>query len=802
MVRQVSPPGGTGIFLYYLITTNPKGEPGGCANASPSPPGPPPRPPPARDGSGATPPPSPAPLPAGPKPAGSGNATGVFAGQKTYSILLNLKNLTDTASLKLVEQGALLSVTGFPLASRGAGAGSMNSVLLVTRLRTLVDYSGGREHVLNKLVSADPTLESLTITVGVAILELPSFEDGGGAPFQAAEVEANWLGEAVNLTHMLYTCSLGKVQLGMADFAQPTTTVVLTGIDLSVIGDSASKAAKAAGLGSGRAQWGVCVGMILDQLQASAEAQLLAEGSTLGTVWEHVLFALPSAVDNAINVACSDLKAGDEGSSSDTNSLVTDWMADMKIASQLNCRNRTDKEVCGASFAGVDGDTTLVKAAFRALGINFGLRHALPSADSTSAMDTSSGLSGADAICFNGPQSWLLGWAEIATGLDLVWDMDNQAAMMTQQRFTLPAYGSTFASLMRLRVQHGGGSAAYTTFWVTFRPFKGNATKPLDFFKSTSADSVNLYEMASEREQRIALSPDPIWWGSAGVPVKLNDRGSRVSVWAPVQPPATSEGTNPEPPLAYLKLWPEIRTPDQKNELTVSIRMCLVSSAGATPPPPSSPIASPQQRRPPPTLAPPSSAPPSSAPPPTASPAHVPSPTTDAWPEPPLGAPPPVPAGPNPFLSAPSPPVHSYGYYGATAPPLPYYYGHGGGGAGYYMPPPPAGPSYPHAPCPPYGGGAYGAGGGGRYHPAGGYAGEPGSYGTYTADDPTMCGGGTGAYAAAYGGHPAGAAHAGNNSGGSGPGPAAGSGHWRAGGKPAAARRRQQRVYGRRQLQH
>ncbi|KAG2427125.1 hypothetical protein HXX76_012636 [Chlamydomonas incerta] len=556
------------------------------------------------------------------------NATGAQPQQQlkpTYAVLLNLRNLTaDPAALAQVQQGAPLFVTGYPQSSRNSDNGvRQTTVLLVVKLRRddSVQFSGGPAEVLRPLWTSDrldaPALE---IKVGVVAVTVPALEwtdddnDGvmdGAAAFQAGAVVSNWLDEATNLRNFVDVCSWGKAQLSpnnaddIYNFGAGYTEVALTGIDLGALGDEAAAQAQDAAVAGAATTplqgWAVCVGYLLGRMRSTAEAQLRGEGSTFGTDWDYVLFALPEGVKALAARSCATAAvaggggggggggvAGDGGTQVDW--LVSQVSSVLLIASQLNCR-RTGQgdaaDVCGSSFAGVGGDTTLVNAAVRGLGGNFGLRQALvPSALAELAtQDPSSGLSGADVQCFNGPQSWLLGWAEIATGQDLVWNLDNPAAFASQW-FTLQAYGSVRGTLLRLRVLHGAGAARSSVFWVVFRAAASstaNRKVPIKqlFLTGTVRDAVHVYEMSSGRNERIASSPDPIWWGYAPSPLNPYVAAPvREAAMAGPGAGATSDvGT--EPPLAWLKVWPEQRMQANRLALTAPVRMCLVWSPDA-----------------------------------------------------------------------------------------------------------------------------------------------------------------------------------------------------------------------------
>lgn len=498
-------------------------------------------------------------LPPSPPPASRGaNATAPPA----RSILLDLSN----PLLRLDESAVYQSlwVTGYPL----RGQGLRTSTLYVTVLRPgALASGGGYDAVVPTLARSDTGEPPLRLKVGAAMVVI---NDVTGVQYQprlyASEMEQLLASksEANTIAQFLKECSFGEVELE-SDPEQELSASV------SIQGASLEELASRYGVGLPTA---VCLSSIMMDIRGQLEAELSRMGGYVGSVdsrrWTYMLTALPDRVYELAVDTCGKLDPDGRRPGSSV----------LQLATAFNCRN--DGSLCASLMTQMSADAQLSQAAIRGLGHNFGLIEFQPRRvyGMVHDVDPTSGLA-ASGACFNGPQSWLLGWMEVPEELDLFFDVsDLQAALSQVERRALPAYGTSKEAIMRVRLDPregdreappAAGAAYRTTFWVVFR-----TTSP-DIHPHFCVDAkpqLALYEMNHRRGAVASASNSPILWG-----LTCGANSGQPAVYAPVirADRMFDEGDYASKADAFLRVDAgRLRRDDLQAHVTV----CVVRSVG------------------------------------------------------------------------------------------------------------------------------------------------------------------------------------------------------------------------------
>ncbi|KAG2429130.1 hypothetical protein HYH02_014167 [Chlamydomonas schloesseri] len=614
---MVMPPGNRNSPMYYLVLTDTTIAEKCTAPppASPRPPSPtPPSPgrPPAPWDTPPGGPPSPEPPAASPPPS----RPPLLSDAKRRVVRLDLSYMNKSAELV---QGVVVLVTGYP---RLDSTPENTTAVQVIEIFVVTSYSNNKEDVMPALMG-DGVPDPLPIRVGVLAVSINGDSEGAYPP---EEVASQWFHETTTLQRFITECSLGRAVLQperpdvIKDGYLPVT---LDQIEL----DNYVRDAKLAGdRGEENLTKQACVASALQNLRNLVDTTLSDQPSYFATSeWDFVLYSLPSGVKDQVLRAC-DMYAADNNAGADTGDTSADF----------NCRKvgvkTKDPLSCANVVSGVSTDSSLLRAMIRGLGRNWGLRASVPGGllRGGNEVDHTSGLTAtSDTICFNGPQLYLLGWADVAEGLDVTLDVSAWGATGPLE-YQLPALGSQRKTLGRVQLQLEGQRR---TFWIVHRagvpPSTMVGVKISSLYTTSASAQLALYAMDTGRNEKAPLE-GPTFWGSC----PLSTAGKNCSV---VGQWDTSSFTQHGP--LYLKVWMSSSDP---HNAPAWVRVCLVPQPNATvcapfPPPspgaPSSPSSSPSPApgaTPPPSPRPPPPTPPLAPPPPNMFPTlQAPPPTTE-----------------------------------------------------------------------------------------------------------------------------------------------------------------------------
>ncbi|KAG2446373.1 hypothetical protein HXX76_000958 [Chlamydomonas incerta] len=605
------PPGASNKPIYYLILTDTTLI-GNCTAPPPAPPRPPPPAPPSPrrppDDSRTDEPPSPGPPLARPPPLRPPPPPG----SRQRVILLDLSGRMNKAP-ELVP-GVVVLVTGYP---RLGATEENTTAVLVTDIYPVTSFSNNPDAVVPVLSSGVGSLLPLAMTVGVISVGINGDREGA---YLIEEVMNLWFTEAVTLQRFVGECSLGQAKLvpSSAEAVQEGDGYTLVDVDKATLANIAEDAVDAGNGAAEGSKLSTCVAVALEELRQLVDVVLAAGSSTFTTDWAFVLYSLPNSAKDQVTDVC---RATFRDESQEDKDLSADY----------NCRKvgvdiTPSTLPCANILVGETPDTSgFLRAMIRGLGRNLGLRASKSAAGGGGgAGDPTSGLTAVtDTLCFNGPQLYLLGWADVADSLNVTldvaaWDAD-AAAFWGSQEFQLPALGSAMESLGRVQLQLEGQTR---TFWVVLRVGYQSPTtscvRVSSLYNGPSGAQLALYDMDTGRSE-VQTAEGPTFWGTCGL-----SGGKACSVTGTWN--ASSEHT------VYLKVW--LLGADLPNA-RARVRVCLVHRptdnacvpfpppaptspsppsplSGATPPPP--PPAAPPLAPPPMALLPTVHAPPPATP--------------------------------------------------------------------------------------------------------------------------------------------------------------------------------------------
>lgn len=437
-------------------------------------------------------------LPPSPPPRAphSKNATA----QPAPTILLDLSFPSLKAATR-ISLSTYLWVTGYPL----QGQGVRTKMLYVVGIKPgAIASGGGPDAVVPTLKRPDPWGPPLRLKVGAALV---SFATSIGELYPQ-RLDADGVMQAFSsgggqntVANFLSVCSYGEVLL--EDIGERgeglSVPVSLYSVDLLDVLGVAHQ------LQDASLRLSMCLSNMMMALREQVEGELGRMGQDyVGEVdrrrWAYMFIALPDNLYSFALIQCGQMD-DPNGGALGTSKLLMDTI--------FNCRN---EESCVTTMLQANADTQLSQAAVRGLGRNFGLREFGPRrADGMShpfQEDPTSGLT-ASSMCFNGPQSWLLGWMEVPEEYDIFISMeDEQAAFGVVERRVLLAHGMSKESIMRVRafLTQGDNREApldlypkyNSVFWVMYR----TTSESVDpYFRSSAfKPQLALYQMDQRRD--------------------------------------------------------------------------------------------------------------------------------------------------------------------------------------------------------------------------------------------------------------------------------------------------------------